>query len=255
MADDLAEISDIDDDWYALIWTERDKDQVVQAAKYIEAKKKIFCTCTDDTNALNPLSNNDVAYIIGNSNYNRSFVIYNATPSDFPDAAWVGARLPYDPGSATWKFTNLVGITPDQLTPAEVAALVTKHCNAYVTVAGNDMTLEGMMGSGLFIDLIIGIDWLQARMEERVFSRLVNLPKIPFTDAGIAQILAQVHAVLRLAVSKSVLADDPEPTATAPKATDVDPNDRANRLLPDVVFTGRMAGAIHKVIIQGTVTV
>jgi len=40
---------------------------------------------------------------------------------------------------------------------------------------------------------------------------------------------------------------------TVPAVADVDPNDKANRLLPDVEFEATLAGAVHKVKIHGVV--
>jgi hypothetical protein len=42
---------------------------------------------------------------------------------------------------------------------------------------------------------------------------------------------------------------------TVPDVADTDPTDRANRLLRDVRFTARLAGAIHKVIVRGVAIV
>ena len=83
---------------------------------------------------------------------------------------------------------------------------------------------------------------------------MINLPKIPFTDPGIAIIEAEVRGVMDLGISKGIFAADPAPTVSVPLAVDVDTNDKANRLLPDVNFTAVLAGAIHFVEVNGTVT-
>ncbi len=83
----------------------------------------------------------------------------------------------------------------------------------------------------------------------------MNLPKIPFTDAGIAIIEGEIRAQIADGQGDNFIALDPEPTVTVPKAVDVSSIDRANRLLPDVEFTFRAAGAIHQVDINGVVTV
>jgi hypothetical protein len=41
---------------------------------------------------------------------------------------------------------------------------------------------------------------------------------------------------------------------TAPKVADIDPADRAARLLPDVQFSATLASAIHAVEITGSLT-
>ena len=44
-------------------------------------------------------------------------------------------------------------------------------------------------------------------------------------------------------------------TVRAPRREEVDPNDRANRILPDVYWDAILAGAIHRVRVSGVVRV
>ena len=254
-AESLSDISEQDDDWYGLIWVERDEDLVHEAASYIETKRKIYGTASQDADILDATDTDDIGSTLSGANFKRTFVIYNADAADFADAAWMGKLFPFDPGNETWKFKTLAGITADNLTSSQRSAAQNKNVNIYVTVGGVDMTEEGVMAFGEFIDVIRGVDWLQARIEERIFSRLVNLPKIPFTDSGIAIIETEIRGVLENAIRETVLADDPPYTVFVPKAVDVPVNDRAERFLPDITFEARLAGAIHKTTIQGVVTV
>jgi len=66
---------------------------------------------------------------------------------------------------------------------------------------------------------------------------------------------AEVRAVMVLCVNQGILAADPAPTVSVPRAADVSMIDKAARLLPDVKFEATLAGAIHKVIVNGTVSV
>ena len=76
-----------------------------------------------------------------------------------------------------------------------------------------------------------------------------------FTDSGIGTILNLITAQLKEGVSKGFLAGDPAPTVTVPKAAAVDPADKAARTLPGVKFQATLAGAIHRVVISGTLSV
>ena len=60
---------------------------------------------------------------------------------------------------------------------------------------------------------------------------------------------------LALGVANDFLSNDPAPLVTVPKAADVPPTDKANRILRDVKFTATLAGAIHAVVIRGKVSV
>ena len=59
--------------------------------------------------------------------------------------------------------------------------------------------------------------------------------------------------MLRQGVLNGGINGDEDKTVNAPLASDVDSNDRASRLLPDITFSATLAGAIHKTVIRGTV--
>ncbi len=122
------------------------------------------------------------------------------------------------------------------------------------------MTGHGTSASGEFLDITQGIDWLRAEIQTRVFGRLVNLPKVPFTDLGIDIVLSEIEGALKTGVNVGFLdpgdgIDIPAPAATAPKVADISSTDRANRHLPEVKFSARMQGAVHDLDINGTLTV
>jgi hypothetical protein len=175
--------------------------------------------------------------------------------SQFPGAAWAGRCLPLDPGSITWKFMTLSGVDYIDFTATEQGYITAKDCNNYVRIAGISMTQEGVTSSGEFIDVVRGIDFIRARLQEYIFGLLARANKIPFTNAGIAAVEAEVRAVMQLGISQSILTADPAPVVQAPKASEVSTNDKAARLLPDVTFTGYLAGAIHAVQVSGTISV
>ena len=255
VTDDLTAVSEEDDDWYGLILTSRTQSEVESAAAYIEAKRKIFVTCSSDTDILDSTKTVDVAYVLSAANYERTAVIYNETPTDFPDAAWMGRCFPEDPGSITWKFKTLSGITASDLTSTQRSAALTKNANLFTEIGGKDIMEEGVMASGEFIDVMRGVDYIRARMEEGVYSRLANADKIPYTNAGIAIIEAEIRKVLTNAETLKIIAADPAYEVNVPKVSEVSQTDKANRHLPDMTFEATLAGAVHKVTISGTVTV
>lgn len=177
-----------------------------------------------------------------------------AGEASFPEFAWMGGQLPKAPGSITWKFKTLTGITPDVLTATAVNNVKGKNCNVYETIAGVSMAHEGVVASGEFIDIVRGVDWIQARISENVFSLLANADKIPYTDPGAEMIKTVIQALLEQAVDSNVLVENTI-NITAPKVADVDPADKANRYLPDIKFGADLAGAIHKVKIAGKLSV
>lgn len=253
---DLAEIVTVDDDWYALALTSHTQSEVENAAAWVEAQRKIFGTASSDTDILDATVDTDIASVLKSNAYNRSFVLYHdQADSEYPECAWMGNRLPTDPGSSTWMFKTLSGIPVTKLTVTEAKNALDKNANTYEVIGGVNVTREGTMGSGEYIDVIRGIDWLHARMAERIYSRLVNVEKIPFTNAGIGIIETEIRSQLEAGIDQGLLAGNPEPTVSVPDASEVSDNDKANRLLPDMEFEATLAGAIHEVSIQGVVTV
>lgn len=252
-AEAIADITEQDNDWYGLVITSRTEGHVKQAAAYIEAVTKIFGTTASDSDILDATTTNDIANYFEGLNYDRTFVFYNETPTTFPEAAWMGRCFPENPGAVTFKFKTLSGITASDLTSTQRSNLLDSNCNVLTEIGGIDITEEGTMASGQFIDVIRDIDWLHSRLEEEVYDALVNNEKIPYTDLGVAIIEGKVRGVLENAIKVGVLYSY---TLTVPLVADVSTVDRAARLLPDVTFTATLAGAIHRVTtINGTISV
>lgn len=255
VADDLNQIQAIDDDWYGIMLTSRADHDILECAQWTEAELKMYCACSADTNATLLSSITDAFSILAGKKYARTFALWSDDQQDFPDAAWLGAVLPLTPGSETWAFKSLAGITASKLSATQVNALKNKFANYYITVAGVDVTLDGKVCDNEYIDSIRFIDSFQAGLEEAIFSTLVNSAKIPYTDNGAAVIEADVRAQIRAGISAGGIAKDPEPTVTVPKAVDQTQANRAGRIFPGINFAWRLAGAIQEININGNVSV
>ncbi len=231
-------------DWYFLLSDEQDEDEVKEISDWAQANKKIYVACPDEDMATNISISNDLKN-------NRTAVMYHEDPDTYPDAAWVGRCAPEAPGSITWKFKTLNGITPLALTSTEKADLESANVNTYVEKYGVSQTSEGLTTSGEYIDVIRGIDFIDARLAEGVSRLLFTSPKVPFTNAGISQVEAEVVAVMQLGVENGIIAVDDDGNGiydvSVPDVDDVPDNDKANRNLPDVGFVFTLAGAIHTV--------
>jgi hypothetical protein len=188
--------------------------------------------------------------------YARTMGIYHPSNGAFADAAWVGRCLPLDPGSETWAHKTLKGVTATRITPTWRTNILNKKGNVYETIAGRNITEFGTVADGEYFDVVRFVDWLKARIAERVFSTLTDQAnsKIPYTNRGIALIVGDVRAVLKSGVAVGGLVEDTI-VVSAPRAEDVDPADKAARLLKNVIFTATLQGAIHTAQIKGTVTV
>ena len=115
--------------------------------------------------------------------------------------------------------------------------------------------MDGKVASGEYVDIVHGIDWLHVRIQERLFCLLMINEKIPYTAKGVDLVRSEIMGQLKDAVYRGLLAAEPEPQVSIPNIEDIAPDIRGQRKLPDVCFSGRLAGAIHEIEIRGTVTV
>ena len=251
VADYLAIQAD-NDDFYAVLPTSHATLEIEALAVTIEAQAKIMLATTADDDVLTGVG---LMASLKTSGFVRTITMYHPKPHQYGGAGWAGQLLPLDPGSATWKFKTIAGLDVVKLTATEQDNVTDENGNIYVSVAGISITCNGVSASGEFIDITRGIDEFAQRLQERIFAQLANLPKVPFTNQGIAIIENEIRGQQQDAIDSGVFAADPAPTVTVPDALDVSSTNKAARLLPDVSFTATLAGAIHAVEIAGTVSV
>jgi len=256
IAGDLSDILAADADWYGLLLDSNSKAEVLEAAAWAETQRVIFCAQTSDSEAKDSSVTTDVLSTLKADSYARTSCWFHPNlGSDFLAAGIMGNRYPDDPGSDTWAYKTIPGVSVYALTDTQKTNLHNKRGGTYTVVAGVPVTEQGKVAAGEWIDVVRFVDWLRARMQERLFFILVNAKKIPYTDSGVELVKAEVEAQLGDGVRVGGLAATPAPTVTAPLVAEVDPIDRANRVLPDIQFSGTLAGAIHAIEITGTISV
>ena len=262
----LTAIKASDNTWYAIINPVRTDVDNISIATWTEANKKIFFAASADPLIIASTDTASIAYDFHNRSLARSAAIHHLlAASQFADAALLGKILPYTPGSYTAKFKTLAGISADMLTTSQETNALAKAANIYTEVGGRNIVQAGSVGEGEWIDTIILVDWIEARIKEEVYSVLVNNLKVPYDDRGIAAIQAAISRPLDEAISNGGLTRiqfDPDTklqiggyVVNVPKASDISPTDKNLRQLRNVTFTAWLAGAIHAVTINGTVTV
>lgn len=255
LADEIAAIRNINDDWYGLVGDWWGAVEIEDAGDAIEALFKLHAAASADDGMYDAGVTTDPGSVGQGKAWARTFVFHHPTPETGIAAAVLGKNLPKDPGSITWKFKTLATIPYVDYTPGEKTALADKNIERYIRLAGNNLTCDGKTSSGEFIDITRFVDFIRARLQENIFFRLKNADKVPFTDPGVAIIENEVRGVMTLGISVGGFAADPAPTVTVPLVADVSIVDRANRLLPDVRFNATLAGAIHELEVRGVVTV
>lgn len=240
------------DDWYALLMDSRSSAEILAVAAAIEAIPKLNMTSNAD-DAVPTSATSDIASSLSAANYAQTALMWHTKTPSFPDAAWAGRCLPLDPGSETWRNKTLVGIVTTPLTATERGFLRSKYANWYEAADSvHDVTAEGSVASGEWIDVVRLIHALTARMKEDVFAAIVSVDKVPMTAAGLAIIENAMHGALAWAVGTGGLVD---PYVTPPTIDEISPADRNARLARTFKFGGRLTGAIHQVWLAGELTV
>jgi hypothetical protein len=251
----LTEVTTVDNTWYALAIESHLDADILAVAAQIEGMKKVYGTSSQSLDTKTTVTT-DIFSKLKALGYQRTFGIYSAkADSEYPECAWIGYQLQEQPGSNTWAYKALAGSTVSVLSGTESTNLQSKNATTYETVGGLNSTIGAKMFGGEWIDVIIFVDWLEARMKERLWSRMVNSKKIPFTAAGAAIIEAEIRGQLNDGIRVGGLAESPAPTVDVPDVLSLSTNARALRTFEGITFEARLAGAIHFVKIAGTVTV
>lgn len=225
-----------------------------------------------------------LAEYVESKGYDRSFVFYTLTATEFPAMALFGylATRDLDRGTLraavrgdiasgnayTAKFKKLAGITALNKGSAAVQAISGfipgigidasqgHRANAYVNIGGLDMVVEGSVGSGAFIDEIHAGDWIVARTREALLSALATNARIPYTNRGTAILTNAIDSVMRRAVASGVVAGDfaedgneftPDYSMEVDRVENIPVSQRRNRIAPDIKVDFRYAGAFHYV--------
>lgn len=253
IAADLSAIRAYDADWYGLLLDDSSAAVITAAAAWAEAQRVIMFVNPSDSEIKSGSVTDDVASDLKTAGYNRTVTLFHDKPAQAAASAWAGRMLPKAPGSATWANKSLAGVDKSPLSDSDRGVLKDKNVNYYVDVKGIGFTLDGRAASGRYIDITHGIDWFDARVSERIVALLANNDKVAYTDKGIELVRAQVLGQILEGISATLIDGDAPYSVTVPKVADINPNDRTTRVLPDVKFSFVLQGAVHKVLIYGTV--
>lgn len=264
IAADLAAIYAVDSiNWYGLCLDSNSALEIEAAAAWVEATGtggKLFACNNSDFPNVNNAVTTDVNSVLKAASYMKTNLQQNNSQLlCYAGAAMLGNRLPSNPGSDTWAYKTLKGVpadSPQTMTETFITTLKNKNGNWYATVGGVNISFPGQSPQGEFSDIARFLDWLQANMQVDVFTLLASLPKVPYTDVGIDQVVATVKTRLKIGGSNQFGGLDLTRgyTVSAPTRAQVSTSDANNRNLSGVTFSAFLAGAIHTVTVTGTVS-
>lgn len=257
--------------WYALAIESRTLEDQKAVADWVETSSKIFFTASDDENIIDTTLTEDIALdgsmsiaaYVKDQKYARTAVVYHHDASnDYPELGLLGVIVTRDAGSYTVKFKTAKGVSSSPIDTTEQKNITDKMCNVCVKIGGHDMFLEGTVGEGEFIDVIIFSDWQKSEIASNVFFNLKRRDKVPFTNTGIASIQSEIDKALKLGQNRGGISPHDVVDGVryggyeiiVPNANDIPREDKANRLLTGVEFTAFLSGAIHATKINGVLT-
>ncbi|MFP4015806.1 MAG: DUF3383 family protein [Halanaerobiales bacterium] len=255
IADALDLVYEDNDDWYGLLLASREQSEIEEAADWTPAGK-LFITqpVEDDWEALG-------AYDL--AGYDNTG-IFPSVEEQAIDAAIMARMFATDPGSATWKWKTLNGVTSSGYSNSDISSMLSPdegepNMNPVIYEKGIYYTAEGKTGDGSYLDITRAIDWMEARITENILNLVTNTDKVPYTDDGILQVASRLEEILRVAVDRDVIASDSEGvplySLDIPVREDISANTRADRVLPDMDFEATVAGAVHSVEVAGVLKV
>jgi hypothetical protein len=253
----LTSLRGTDDSWYTVCIDSRSKTDLQAVGTWANSNSKFFFGCSSDITSLT------------DRNVDReSYLLHDNDATDFPECAWVGRVIPLTPGAATWKWKVLSGQNASTFTSSQLNTIRTNNGQALQEQKGVTFVNEGITTSGEYIDIIHGQDWVEDQLKIGLLGLFLRNDKIPYDDTGIAQVEGVVRDVMKRAgdnglIAAAVSEDDLEISddkvyiyqVTVPQRSETAVNDRATRTLRDIKFQYTTAGAIHKAIVTGKITV
>lgn len=263
IAETMAACVAYDPDFYGIAMASRADADILAMANWAEANNKLFGTCVSGSDVLDGADNTDIASQLMLNNFYRTFSFYHEDTADYPEVAVMSRCFTAVPGSETWANKRLAGVKVDPLTETQFIVLRNKNVNTFEKFRNLSLTQTGKVAAGEWIDVIRFRDWLAEEIKVNVLNVLVNNEKVPYTDAGIAIVEGAIRQSLRQGQVNGGIAPveyDEEGnknlgyTVTVPLAANISANQKASRILTDVKFTARLAGAIHVVEIKGSLT-
>ncbi|MEE9374561.1 MAG: DUF3383 family protein [Saprospiraceae bacterium] len=269
-----------DNKWFGLIITDRVVAVQKLAGDYALANSKLFACASAGTDIgggvidiidqAEGVDTTSIAALFKNGTNENAYAFYKAdAATKFTDAAAMGRTLALDPGTYTLNaLFPLAGETIDVLTTTQIGNVHDKNANTFLEVGGANIPQKGTVATGEYVDIIVFAEYLPVRIQEDQFKLLLDAPKVSFTDSGINR----VNEVLKKTLKQEQSTEDQQrgiSEATfdevtkaqtggfftvVPLASSIPSVDKANRELNNVQFTAFLSGAIHKITINGILT-
>ncbi len=250
----LDTIAPANNDWYFVILTSRDFDDIKAVAAWASANEKIMGVSVGSVD--NSVSVDSIKTLGSEIASDRCFILAHQVPSKFGEAGIIGKMAPKRPGT-TWKFKTVNTLTNSGYDTTDTASFKAGSVNTYIEQYGILMFTEGYMTDGSFIDVRRAKDYIKARMAESIMSLLINNDVVPYEISGITAVKAVIEGSLKLRAQEGIIAKDennePIIEVWAPSMDSIDQNDKNNRIAKGYGWKAQLSGALHGIEIDGII--
>ena len=235
--------------------------ELVEASEWVELQTRLMYVASSESNIIDEDDSTDTTSIWAQTKNNaRTIILYSTHTDEYPEVAMMSKQISYKPGDYSMWLKQLNGISVDKLSDNQKANARAKKVNTYTTVGGADVIESGTTNKE-WIDIINGMDWIQARIEERIFRTQLKSNKIEYTDGGVSILRGVVDSVLDEAqnVNNIISPDSYDEndnkvggyTIDTKPVSEVPESEKQNREYKYLSFHGFLAGAIHYTEING----
>jgi hypothetical protein len=243
------------DDWYCMLITSPLKVNIAIADDYINSIGKIgFFSSNDKT--------------ITSAGQRTCIFITNKT-LEHPEAAIFGRCGGVQVGKISWDSKQLNGISNSDVTMSEQTSLLASNFNLIREMGGVQVSWEGKMMGGQYIDSIISRDYLESKFIAALQSLKINNDKVPFDQRGIGMVEAALRSEFDDAglneVIRPVLVEEDRKFSDLGKyqytlnlpasVSEITSNNRANRVIGPISFVAKLNGSINTFQINGSLEV
>ncbi len=241
-------------EFYAVLSPSRAKSELHGIADWVLANEKLFIGSSSDLTVLTDRSNIREAYFL------------HSDEAQYADSGICGLVLPEVPGSVTWKWQEVAGITTPNFSATQLNQIRTANGQTFEKVSGYLMSNGGITTGGQFIDIIQIRDYAKARMYEAIIRNLRGGTTGMDAD-GISVLVSSLRQVLdAMGRAGQISPVDNEDDAkrsdmgqyqykiTVPEITSLTDADRLARKYMGLAWTFRARGKMHEVDIQGRIT-
>lgn len=259
--DALTALQALDNDWYGIIPEDLLTATQDAVASWCQLNGK-FMFGGAITAVLTAVETTSTPYVLNLANRVKSHIIYNSKLRDVPskeagyaDVSFASMVLGKTIGSYTAVYKDLPSMQADKVTSTDVTTLKTKNTSYYTNMYGLNKTFGGRTCGGTlsdWLDVEIGIDWLQTIIQENVLNLFFSKDKVAYTEEGVGLIRLTVDTQLQRAVKSGLLASY---VLTSEPVSEQTTTDKNNRVYNGISFTAVLAGAIHSTTINGKVSV